>query len=209
AAELAAVPAALAGIALTAGDGRAAAGLTVLGAILAAAALRRDRRPLGWAAAACVQLAGWILLAEQQVSAPEAYTVPLSVGLGLLGWLRRRPDPTLGSWAAYAPALAITAAPSLAAAQDGLRPLLLGAAALAVLLAGARARLQAPLALGAGTLALLALDQLGPAFAELTAVLPTWLPPAVAGALLLVLGSTYEKRVAQLRRARTAFGGLS
>ena len=63
-------------------------------------------------------------------------------------------------------------------------------------------------AYAAGTLTLLALDQLGPAFAEVTADLPRWLPPAVGGALLLAVGSTYERRLAELRRARDAFANL-
>jgi hypothetical protein len=128
-----------------------------------------------------------------------------------LGAYRRRHDATLSSWTAYGPGLAAALLPSLFLAVGGsgtVRPLLLGGSALVVLLAGARARLQAPLALAAGTLALLALDQLGPALAEVAADLPRWLPPALGGALLLVLGSTYERRRADLRKARTAFARL-
>jgi hypothetical protein len=82
---------------------------------------------------------------------------------------RRGPRPP-GSWLAYGPGLALALLPSLVLAVDGhglARPLLLSGGALAVLLAGARARLQAPLVLGAGTLVGLArrraTDRGGPA----------------------------------------------
>ena len=78
--ELAAVPAAAAGVALAATSGwTASAAFGVLGLILAAAALRPDRRPLAYPAAAAVQVAGWIALATADIRVPEAYTVPLSV----------------------------------------------------------------------------------------------------------------------------------
>ena len=47
-------------------------------------------------------------------------------------------------------------------------------------LLGARALLQAPLAVGAAVLGVLALHELGPALVGLTAELPRWLPPAPA-----------------------------
>jgi hypothetical protein len=211
--ELAAVPAAAAGLALAATRGwTASAAFGVLGAILAAAALRPDRRPLAYPAAAAVQLAGWIALATGGISTPEAYTVPLSLLLLAVGLLRRRPGPaTPSSWLAYGPALTVTAGPSLVAALAGgtdLRPLLLGTAAVATVLLGARARLRAPLAVGAAVLGVLALHELGPALAGLTADLPRWLPPALGGALLLAVGSTYERRLADLRRARAAYARL-
>lgn len=210
--ELAAVPAAVAGVALAATRGwTASAAFGVIGLILAAAALRPDRRPLTYPAAAAVQLAGWIALATAEVSAPEAYTVPLSAALLVVGLLRRRAAPASSSWLAYGPAITVTALPSLAAALAGgtaLRPLLLGAAAVATVLLGARTRLQAPLVVGAAVLGVLAVHELGPALAGLTAELPRWLPPALGGALLLAVGSTYERRLAELRRARDAFTRL-
>ena len=224
--ELAAAPVATAGVALAATRGwSASAAFGVLGLILAAAALRPDRRLLAYPAAASVQLAGWIALATAEVDVPEAYTVPLSLALLAVGLWRRRsgapPRPagqstsrrgsTVSSWLAYGPALTVTAGPSLAAAMAGgtdLRPLLLGAAATATVLVGARARLQAPLAVGTAVLGVLALHELGPALVGLTADLPRWLPPALGGALLLAVGSTYERRLADLRRARSAFARL-
>jgi hypothetical protein len=63
--------------------------------------------------------------------------------------------------------------------------------------------------IAAATLGFLAIDQLGPAFAAVRADLPRWLPPGLGGALLLVAGSTYERRLAQLKRATTAFRRLA
>ena len=55
---------------------------------------------------------------------------------------------------------------------------------------------------------MLAVDQLGPALAQVTADLPRWLPLALGGVLLLVLGSTYERRRTQLTKATAAFARL-
>ena len=210
--EVAGVPVALAGllVAATGGATDVAIALLLLGGILAAAAIRPGRRVLGWPAVASGQLAAWIAAADAGITAPEAYTVPLTVALLALGFLRRRVDATLSSWPAYGLGLTVTALPSLAASgSGGLRPLLLGAGALATVVVGAHWRLQAPLGLGAGVLVWLALDQLGPALAELTAELPRWLPLALGGVVLLVLGSTYERRLVQLRHARDAFQQLA
>ncbi|MGG8407618.1 SCO7613 C-terminal domain-containing membrane protein, partial [Streptomyces sp. 12297] len=86
--------------------------------------------------------------------------------------------------------------------------LLLGAAALAVTLAGGRLRLQAPLLLGGAVLVLVALHELAPYVVQVAGVLPRWLPPALAGLLLLAVGATYEKRLRDARRVREALGRL-
>jgi len=136
------------------------------------------------------------------------------VGLLAVGLLRRRAVPATSSWVAYGPGLTVTALPSLAAltgspaGEGALRALLLGAAAVATVLLGARGRLQAPLAVGAAVLGVLAMHELGPALVGVTAELPRWLPLAAGGALLLAVGSTYERRLADLRRARDAFTRL-
>ncbi len=91
--------------------------------------------------------------------------------------------------------------PSLLAAlaDDTLtRPLLLGLAALAVLLVGVRTRLRAPLVHSGGVLAVDALHLLTP----YAAALPRWVSLGAAGLLLLVLGATYELRRAELERLR-------
>lgn len=177
------------------------------GLIAAGTALRPDRRPVGYAAGALFILASWVCLGSWEVSAPEAYTLPVTVPALLLGLLRRRRDSETSSWAAYGPGLATTLLPSLTAAWSDphwQRPLLLGVAALVLTLAGARHRPRAPLVLGGTVLALDALPELAPYIVQVAGALPRWLPPALAGLLLLAVGATYEQRLRDARRFRNA-----
>lgn len=89
-----------------------------------------------------------------------------------------------------------------------MRPLLLGAAALVVTLLGARRRLQAPLLLGGAVLAAVAVHELAPYVVQVAGALPRWVPPALAGLLLLAVGATYERRLRDARRLRAAIGRL-
>ncbi|MFD0313776.1 SCO7613 C-terminal domain-containing membrane protein [Streptomyces flavalbus] len=186
--------------------------LALTGVIAAATAVRADRRPVGCAAAALFVLAAWVRLAAWEVGTPEAYTLPVTVPALLVGVLRRRRDPGAASWTAYGPGLAATLVPSLLAVWGDahwLRPLLLGAAALLVTLVGARHRLQAPLLLGGAALLLTVLHELAPYLVQVAGALPRWVPPALAGVLLLALGATYERRIADVRRWREALGKLN
>ncbi|WP_395570442.1 SCO7613 C-terminal domain-containing membrane protein [Streptomyces sp. BK79] len=179
------------------------------GVVTAATALRPDRRAAGHVAAVLFVLAAWVRLAAWEVTTPEAYTLPVAVPALVVGFLGRRRDPALSSWTAYGPGLALALVPSLLAAWGDphwLRPLLLGAAALAVTLVGARHRLRAPLVLGGAVLALVTLHELAPYVAQVVGVLPRWAPPALAGAVLLALGATYEQRLRDARRVRDVFG---
>lgn len=186
--------------------------LALCGVIAAGTALRPERRNLGYAAAALFVLATWVRLSAWDVGSPEAYTLPVTVPALLVGALRRRRDPTASSWTAYGPGLAATLAPSLLAAwadAHWTRPLLLGTAALLVTLIGARHRLQAPLLLGGATLVLDTLHELAPYLAQAVGALPRWAPPALAGALLLALGATYEQRIRDARRVREVLGKMN
>ncbi|WP_326812066.1 hypothetical protein OIE62_09530 [Streptomyces scopuliridis] len=186
--------------------------LALCGVIAAGTAVRAERRRVaGYAATALFVLATWVRLASSGVSAPEAYTLPVTVPALAVGLLRRRRDREASSWTAYGPGLAATLLPSLLAAwgdPDWPRPLLLGLAALALTLAGARLRLQAPLVLGGAALALDALHELAPYVAQMVGVLPRWLPPALAGLLLLAVGATYEQRLREARRLRRTLGRM-
>ncbi|MGW0845171.1 SCO7613 C-terminal domain-containing membrane protein [Streptomyces sp. NPDC002787] len=186
--------------------------LALCGVVAAGTAVRPDRRQVGYAAAALFVLASWVRLAVWEVGSPEAYTLPVTVPALVVGHLRRRRDLTASSWTAYGPGLAITLVPSLVAAWSDahwLRPLLLGAVALAVALLGARHRLQAPLLLGGATLTLVALHELAPYIAQVVDALPRWVPPALAGLALLAAGATYEQRLRDARRMRDILGKLS
>ncbi|MEU7577726.1 hypothetical protein AB0B50_09020 [Streptomyces sp. NPDC041068] len=208
---MAAASAALA-VALTVGHAPALAlSLALAGLIASGTALRTDRRPVGYAAGVLFVLASWVRLASWGVTAPEAYTLPVTVPALLVGFLRRRRDPEASSWTAYGPGLTATLLPSLAAAWSDphwQRPLLLGTAALAVTLIGAHHRLRAPLVLGGTVLALDALHELAPYIVQVAGALPRWLPPALAGLLLLAVGATYEQRLRDARRFRNALNRM-
>jgi hypothetical protein len=186
--------------------------LALCGVIATGTALRPERRNVGYAAAVLFVLATWVRLSAWDVGSPEAYTLAVTVPALLVGALRRRRDPSASSWTAYGPGLAATLAPSLLAAwadAHWTRPLLLGTAALLVTLVGARHRLQAPLLLGGATLVLDTLHELAPYLAQAVGALPRWAPPALAGALLLVLGATYEQRIRDARRVREVLGKMN
>ncbi|MCL8012590.1 SCO7613 C-terminal domain-containing membrane protein [Streptomyces sp. AS02] len=185
--------------------------LALCGVITAGTAIRPDRRPVAYASAALFVLATWVRLAAWDIGTPEAYTLPVTVPALLVGALRRRRDPEASSWTAYGPGLAATLVPSLLAAwgdPDWTRPLLLGLAALSVTLLGAGHHLQAPLLLGGTVLALDALHELAPYIAQVTDALPRWVPPALAGLMLLALGATYEQRLRDARRMRDFLGNM-
>ncbi|WP_229839947.1 SCO7613 C-terminal domain-containing membrane protein [Streptomyces brasiliensis] len=186
--------------------------LALLGVIAAATAVRPDRRPLGLVAAALFVLAAWVRLAAWDVGTPEAYTLPVTVPALLVGAWRRHRDPSARSWTAYGPGLAATLVPSLVAVwhdEGRPRPLLLGGAALAVTLLGARHRLRAPLVLGGSVLVLDALHELAPYLVQVADALPRWVPPALAGLLLLAVGATYEQRIRDMRRVREVLGRMN
>ncbi|AJF64213.1 SCO7613 C-terminal domain-containing membrane protein [Streptomyces vietnamensis] len=180
--------------------------LALGGVIAAATAVRPERRRFAsWTAAVLFLLATWVRLAVWDVTTPEAYTLPVTLPALVVGFLRRRRDPEASSWTAYGPGLAVTLLPSLFAAwtdQEWARPLALGVAALAVTLLGARFRLQALLVLGGAVLALDGLHELAPYVVQVVGALPRWLPPALAGLLLLAVGATYEQRLRDARRLR-------
>ncbi|MFJ6461783.1 SCO7613 C-terminal domain-containing membrane protein [Streptomyces sp. NPDC091387] len=211
--ELTGAAAALPAVGMAVGDLPFLALVLALCAVLAAGtALRPERRPVaGYLATALFVTASWVRLSASGVSSPEAYTLPVTVAALVIGVLRRRRDPAASSWTAYGAALAATLLPSLLAAwadPHWLRPLLLGAAALLITLLGARWRLQALLVLGGAVLALDALHELAPYVVQVVGAMPRWVAPALAGALLLAVGATYEKRLRDARRLRDALGRM-
>lgn len=179
--------------------------LTGLGVL--AGAVASDRRMLAPVGALLLSTSSWVRLAEAGVDAPEPYVLPVAALALALGHLRFRSAPSTGSHAAYGPGLALLLVPStlVALGEDGLaRPLLLGVAALVVLLVGARTRLQAPLVYGAGALAVVALDLLAP----YASAVPRWTALAGAGTLLVVVGATFEQRRREMLVLRDRYEAL-
>ncbi|MEV0215218.1 hypothetical protein [Micromonospora sp. NPDC050695] len=183
----------------------------VLWGVAVALRLLRRGEPAGrrWTfagiAAGSELVGAWVLLAAGGVTVLEAYTLPaaaLALGAGLLA-LRTRPGLT--SWPALGPGLVAALLPSLVSVLAGPDPqpwrrLLLGAAALSVVLAGAARRWQAPVLLGGGALTLLALHELIRGWD----LLPRWIYLALGGLALVGLAATYERRRRDLAWLRAA-----
>lgn len=183
------------------------AGLTAMVPLLLVASVRRDRTYLYATAAGGAALgATWVWLAAADVKMVEAYTLPAAViafAVGTLAWKTGRAR----SWLNLGPACAIALGPTLALAivrNDDARAVTVGIAGLAVLLLGAWRRLQAPIVLGAVTLVVLGIDKIGPQAVRL----PRWTVLAIAGALLLWVGTTFERRRDDVQRAARRLGDL-
>ncbi|HWF80477.1 MAG TPA: hypothetical protein VN695_07815 [Streptosporangiaceae bacterium] len=139
-------------------------------------------------------------LAALGVTVVEAYTIPAAAIVLAFGWRLAS-----ASWPAFGPGLALLLLPSLIATWYGhgwIRPALLGVAAVAVILIGAKQRLQAPLVIGV----VVAVTDAGYQFttARLIELVPGWVPIAICGAVLLWTGATYEARLRNLVSIRRA-----
>ena len=100
---------------------------------------------------------------------------------------------------ALAPGLSLALVPSLLwvlVEPTGPRALLLGLGCFALVLAGLRLRWTAPLALGATVGALLVLRLAAPYVGD---AVPRWVLIGGAGALLIAVGATWERRLADAR----------
>ncbi|GHE34669.1 hypothetical protein GCM10017673_41870 [Streptosporangium violaceochromogenes] len=184
----------------------AALACATAGVMMAGTALRPDRRWAGYAGTGLLLVASWLRLLASDITVVEAYTVPFSLVLLAFGRWRAR-GRALSSWRAYGAGLASSLLPSAVATLTGtgwVRPLSLGVVCLAVLLAGARLRLQAPAFLGGLTLAVVALHELAPWIARVVMAVPRWVPVAAGGLLLVAVGATYEARLRDVRRLREA-----
>ena len=184
--------------------------LLAVGVGVAVLAVREDHR-WGWVSGVLLTASSWVRLAEADVTAPEAYTVPPALLLLGVGWLQRRRHPAHSSWRAYGPGLTLALVPSLlrAVTDSGeLRPLLLGLAALVVLALGVGRRLQAPLLVGGAVLGIDAFVQLAPYLVAAYDAVPRWVTIGAVGLLLVGAGATYERRVQDLRRVGRTIGAL-
>ncbi|WKU08184.1 SCO7613 C-terminal domain-containing membrane protein [Micromonospora sp. HUAS LYJ1] len=154
-------------------------------------------------------LGAWLLLISGEVVLLEAYTLPAAGLTVVAGLLALRARLGLTSWLALGPGLAAGLLPSLVSVlvapdPQPWRRLLLGGAALAVVLVGAGRRWQAPVVLGGGTLVLLAVHELVRGWD----LLPRWIYLAVGGLALITLAATYERRRRDVARLRAAVGRM-
>jgi cell division protein FtsW (lipid II flippase) len=126
----------------------------------------------------------------------------------LVGAQHLRRHPTASTMTALAPGLGLALVPSLLwvlADPTGLRTLLLGLGCLLLVLAGSRLRWTAPLALGAMVGALVVLRLAAPYVEE---SVPRWVLLGAAGALLVAVGATWERRIAEGRQLVGYLRGL-
>ena len=192
---------AVAALQLAPDDAAAAMVLTVTGAAICLVAVtNRDRFQAGWLGAAVLGIAT-VLRVDAGVTAPELYTLPAAALLVAAGIWRLRNDSEVASAPVLASGLTLALLPSLLLALDepvSLRGALIGAGGVLVLAAGVLSRLSAPLVLGAGTTAVLALRHLGP----VAEAVPRWISLGLLGVALLVVGITWEARLNNLGSAR-------
>jgi len=183
-----------------------AATLTLAVPFLLLAGLAHRPVEYGVLAGAAALGATWSWLAAAGVTVVEAYTLPAAVA-ALAAGARASQGARARSWLTLGPALLLLLAPTLGLAlarNDDGRAIAVGCAAVIVLLAGAHRRLQAPIVLGAVTLLVLGVDKLGPPAARL----PRWTMLALAGSLLLWVGTTFERRRSDVQRALRGFDRL-
>ncbi|SDY02765.1 hypothetical protein SAMN05661080_02069 [Modestobacter sp. DSM 44400] len=167
----------------------AAAPLAVLGAALTGYAARAGRRGVRAAGCAALVAAAWLAVASAGPHVVEGWSLPAAAGLLLFSGRRLVDAP---SWPAWGPALLTGFVPSVALAgtEPGtVRLLLVVAAATLTTTAATNWGVQAPFVVGAGALVVVAVGRVVEALPRsgLVAV-------AVAGALLLAVGASYESR---------------
>ena len=199
----AALPLAMAGLALATNATYAtwtAVYLTAAGVVVTLMALlRSDRRELGWVGGLLLAAASWVRLWDRGVEAPEAYTLPSAIALLVVGVLHLRRNPGASTLSALAPGLSLALVPSLLWVLDepvGLRTVLLGLACLALVVGGVRLRWTAPIVVGGTVGALLVLRLAAPYVGD---AVPRWVLLGGAGALLVAMGVTWERRLQEAR----------
>ncbi|WP_139978242.1 SCO7613 C-terminal domain-containing membrane protein [Nocardioides litoris] len=183
--------------------------LTLAGALVGThAVVHASRRRLAWVGSALVLAGLWVRLADLGVEVVEGYTLPAAGLLLLAGALRLRRDRSASTALALAPGLLLATVPSLlhVLATDPVSPraLLLGLACLVLVLGGASLRWSAPLLVGAAVGTVLVLAELAP----YAAATPQWVVIALAGAVLVAVGTTWERRVVDVQRAAHFVGRL-
>jgi hypothetical protein len=211
-AAVAALPLGLVGV-LLAGTGAeatwAAVYLTVSGAaVTALALLRSDRRGFAWLGGALLALASWVRLWDLGVREPEPYTLPTALVLLALGVWHLRREPRASTMTALGAGLSLALVPSLLwvlADPTGPRALLLGLGCLGLVVGGVRLRWTAPLLLGALVGGLEVVRLAAPYIGD---TVPRWVLIGAAGAVLILMGVTWERRLQEARRALGFVRGL-
>jgi len=158
--------------------------------------------PATWAAMVHATLANGILLADRGVEVVEAYTAVPAALLLALGTVRLARDPAARSVPTLLPGLLVFLVPTVLVLMGDVshtgRALWLAGGSTALLVAGVRMRLSAPVIAGAIGAGGVVLTQ----FPVVASVVPRWLVFAVLGLALVVISATYEARLRDVRRIR-------
>ena len=166
-----------------------------------------------WAVAAGTEavVLVWTRLALADVGTVEAYSLPVAVLLAGAAWLVGRTRPggprAVPSWALEGPALAVALGPTalLALGDPGVVRQAVGLVAGAVLLAaGATWRRRAPVDVGAVAVVALGLQALLPYADDI----PRWISLGTVGAVLVLLGATFEDRRRDIHEAKRRYASL-
>jgi hypothetical protein len=171
--------------------------LVVAGAPLLAYGRLSRRRPALFGAVVLLTAANTLFASARDVGVLELYTIPPALLMLAVGLIRPR-HPS--SWVGLGPGLAVGLIPSsvlvIAAPGNPVRLICVVAAAVALVVIGTQFLLQAPFVIGAGVLAKLGIWQL----VLIAPQVPRWITLGLAGATLLAVGATYERRIAEARR---------
>ncbi|MCZ2826976.1 MULTISPECIES: SCO7613 C-terminal domain-containing membrane protein [unclassified Modestobacter] len=173
-----------------------AVGLAVVGAGFIASGTVTDRSRVRAGGCTALVVAAWLAAGAAGIGVPEAYTLPAATVLWLYSGRRLA---TGSSWRAWGPGLVVAFVPSVwlaAADPDLLRLVLVVLAATLTAMAGSRWQVQAPLVVGAASLAVVALGRLV-VHLPLTGLLAV----GAAGAVMLAAGAAYEERRTRARAA--------
>lgn len=188
-------------------QGWLAAYLTIAGVLVTTSALvHRDRSELRWLGLALFTGAQWVRLEQLGVDTVEAYTLPLGLVLlavGVVQMLRGDVSSARALGAGLGLALVPTMLQVVLLDPVSGRALVLGAACLLLVLVGVGLRWAAPLLAGASVGLVVVVRE-----AAHASVVPQWAVIGVIGLALTVLGVTWERRLAELRRAATYVRGL-
>ncbi|WP_112241075.1 SCO7613 C-terminal domain-containing membrane protein [Kribbella monticola] len=171
--------------------------LTIAAAPLVAYGMQPQRRDALFAAGTLLVIANTAFVLGAGATTLEWFTLPPAAVMLALGLLRWSNQP---SWVYLGPGLLLGLVPSALVASsnhDFLRTTFVVAAAVTIITIGTRFSLQAPFVTGAAVLTKIALWQL----IEVAPLIPRWITLATAGAILLTLGATYERRLQNAKQA--------
>ncbi|MGW1340786.1 SCO7613 C-terminal domain-containing membrane protein [Kribbella sp. NPDC002412] len=171
--------------------------LTIAAAPLVAYGMNAARRPALLVAGLLLIVANTAFVLAAGATTIEWFTVPPAIVMIAIGVLAWRDQP---SWIFLGPGLLIGLVPSALIADGNdswIRVTLVVAAALTVIVLGAQLGLQAPFVIGAAVLAKIGIWQ----FLEVAPLIPRWITLGTAGAILLAVGATYERRLTQAKQA--------